>query len=226
MDFINEYSYNKNRTENEEIEELKNKIILLQNDKNYLESRISELIKGKLENKLNEDVNENENKEIKNKIKNLNNKLSGYEKENKDLKNKIKNLNNKFNEDKNKIISNSSLNNNNNKDKLIELMDKLLVKEKEINDIKSILPYELKKGDKLMTIIFYSVDQKIHYSLICKNTDKFSVIEQKLFEIFPDCQEENYYFLANGIRINRFKTLEELKLKNSSIITMNIPDFE
>ena len=100
-------------------------------------------------------------------------------------------------------------------------MEELKRKENEIKDIKSILSFDLKKDDKLMTIIFYSVDQKYHYSLICKNTDKFSTIEQKLFEIFPECQEENYFFMANGIQINRYKTLEELKLKNSDIITMN-----
>ena len=77
-----------------------------------------------------------------------------------------------------------------------------------------------------MTVIFFSVDQTIHYSLICKNTDKFSNIEQKLFEVFPECQEENYYFMYNGCRINRYKTLEELNIKNSSIITMNVSEFE
>ena len=105
-------------------------------------------------------------------------------------------------------------------------MEELKKKENEIKEIKSILPFDLKNGEKLMTIIFFSVDQNIHYSLICKNTDKFSVIEQKLFEVFPEYQEDIYYFMANGIQINRYKTLEQLKLKNSSIITMNKLEFE
>ena len=159
-------------------------------------------------------------KEYENKIIILKNRLNEYEKENKDLKNKIIYLNNILNNEKNKTISNNNLN------KILELMEEIKKKEKEIKDIKSILPYDFKKGDKLMTIIFYSVDQDIHYSLICKNTDKFSNVEQKLFEQFPKCQEDTYYFMANGIQINRYKTLEQLKLKNSAIITMNKYEFE
>ena len=212
MEFVNENNNNLNNNQNnkENINELKNKIIKLEKDNNNLKNEINKL--------------ENNNKKYINEINELNNKLIKYENENKELKNKIINLNNLLNKENNKNISNN--NQNNNKDKIIELMEKLNIKENEIKEIKSILPFDLKYGDKLMTIIFISVDQKIHYSLICKNTDKFSVIEQKLFEVFPQCQEENYYFMANGIQINRYKTLEQLKLKNSSIITMNKYEFE
>ena len=164
------------------------------------------------------------NKKYINEINKLKNKLNEYENENNNLKKEIINLNNLLNEEKKKKISND--NSNNNLNRFFELMEKLNIKENEIKEIKSILPFDLKKGEKLMTIIFFSVDQKIHYSLICKNTDKFTNIEQKLFEVFPECQEENYYFIANGIQINRYKTLEQLKLKNSAIITMSKNEFE
>ena len=100
-------------------------------------------------------------------------------------------------------------------------MNQLIIKDKELKDIKSALPFDLKKGEKIMTIIFSSIDQNINYALICKNTDTINNIEQKLFKEFPECQEENYYYMANGEKINRYKTLEELKIKNSAIITMN-----
>ena len=192
--------------------ELKNKIEVLEKDKKNLENRINELMKENMKIK-----------EYKKEINLLKNKLEVYEKDNEELKNKIKNLNKNIDEKK-KIFPNNDINNN--KDKIIELMEELKIKEKEIKDIKSVLPFELKKNDKLLSVIFFSVDQKIHYSLICKNTDKFSRIEEKLFEAFPDCQEENYYFMYNGCRINRYKTLEELNIKNSSIITMNVSEFE
>ena len=202
----NKLKYNQNSKDNENIIELQNKIIELEKDKKELQSIIDELKKDNMRIK-----------EYENEINKLKNKLNEYEKENQNLKNQINKLNN---------ILNDVGNSNNNLNKIVELMEELKMKENEIKDIKSILSFDIKKGDKLMTIIFYSVDQKYHYSLICKNTDKFSTIEQKLFEIFPECQEENYYFMANGIRINRYKTLEELKIKNSDIITMNISEFE
>ena len=150
----------------------------------------------------------------------LRNKLNELENENKNLKNSVINLNNLLNEEKNKN------NQNINKDKMLELMNELIKKENEIKEIKSILPFDIKKDDKIMTIIFYCIDEQIHFSLICKNTDKFSNIEQKLFEEYPNCQQEHYYFMANGTQINRYKTLEELQLKNSSVITMHKLDIE
>ena len=203
MEFVNENNNNviNNQNNKENINELKNKIKKLENEKNSLENKMNEL--------------KTNNKKYENEINILKNKLKEYENENKELKNTITNLNNLLNNGKNKIIS------YNNKDRIIELMDELKIKENEIKEIKSIIPFNLQKGEKLMTVIFYSVDQKIHYSLICKNTDKFSVIEQRLFEVYPESQDENYYFMANGIQINRYKTLEALKLTNSAIITMN-----
>jgi len=78
------------------------------------------------------------------------------------------------------------------------------------------------KGDKLMTVIFISDDQKVHYSLICKSTDKFKDVEQRLYKIYPEFSKTNNYFLANGNTINKSKNLEENKIKNSNIITLYI----
>ena len=54
------------------------------------------------------------------------------------------------------------------------------MKEKEIKELKNKIENNSNNFDNLMTVIFYSTDQKIHYSLICKKTDIFSVIEKKL----------------------------------------------
>ena len=211
MDFIkqnennNNLVNNQNNKSNHEINEFKNKIILLEKEKENLEKKVNDL--------------KNNNKIYENEIITLKNKLKEYEKENITLKNKKNNLNNRPNEQSNKNNENNNLN------KIFELMEQIKIKDNEIQEYKSILPNGFKKGDKLISVIFYSVDQKIHYSLICKNTDDFSTIETKLFKQFPEYQEDGYYFLANGTKINKYKTLEELKLKNSSIITMNIDEF-
>ena len=71
-----------------------------------------------------------------------------------------------------------------------------------------------------MTVIFISLDQKIHYSIICKNTDIFSKIEKDLYDEYPEYGEEENYFLANGKRVIKHKSLVQNNINNSDIITL------
>ena len=103
-------------------------------------------------------------------------------------------------------------------------MKQLREKEEEIKNIKSMIQFDLKPGEKLISVIFVSVDQKIHYSLICKNTDIFSNVENALYKQFPEYKETENYFLINGVKVNKYKTLTENKIINSSIITLNTYD--
>ena len=125
-------------------------------------------------------------------------------------------------------MKNININNNNinDKNKIIDLMEKLEMKEKEIKELKYKIEYNSNNFSNLMTVIFYSTDHKIHYSLICKKTDKFMNLENKLYEIYPKYKEFENYFLVNGQKINRFKTLEENKIKNSQVITLTQYDLE
>ena len=75
-----------------------------------------------------------------------------------------------------------------------------------------------------MSIIFLSVDQKIHHSFVYKNTDIFAEIEQKLYVEYPEYKEEENYFITNGYKVNRFKSLDENNIKSSDKITLNIID--
>ena len=86
--------------------------------------------------------------------------------------------------------------------------------------MKSRFPFELLENEKLMTVIIMSGDQKIHYSIICKNTEKFTTIEHKLYEKYPEYLESENYFLINGNKVNKYKSLYEIKIKNSDIIFM------
>ena len=187
--------------------------------------------------------------ELKKTINNLNNEINNLKyqlkyiekendnikKENIQLKNEknnllltIQNLQYKLNEEtKNNNRKNINLNYNNNsnnssdKSKIIELLnEKLQMKDKEIKELKNKIEY-----NNLMTVIFYSTDQKIHYSLICKKSDKFMNIENKLYEIYPEYKECENYFMVNGQKINRFKTLEENRIRNSQVITLTQYDF-
>ena len=111
--------------------------------------------------------------------------------------------------------------NNNFENEVLELVKDLREKEKEIKNLKSSLPFEIKQGEKLMSIIFVSVDQKIHHSFICKNTDIFINLEKSLYDIYPKFGECENYFLLNGNKINKYKSLESNNIKDSDIITLN-----
>ena len=54
-----------------------------------------------------------------------------------------------------------------------------------------------------------------------KNTDKFHIIEEKLYEKYPEYIENENYFTVNGIRINKYKTFEQNNIKYSDIILLN-----
>ena len=43
------------------------------------------------------------------------------------------------------------------------------MKEEKIKELKSFLPFEMTRGEKILSVIFSSFDQKFHYSIISKN---------------------------------------------------------
>ena len=163
----------------------------------------------------------NKNEKLTKKISEL--EISLNEKNSKivDLNNKIKNLEellkNKTNEF-NKVISKTIVSNHK---ELYEIINKNNI---EIENLKAKLaryPFELLPGEKMMSIIFCSINQEIHYSIICKNTDLFVNVELKLYEYYPNYRDDSNYFTANGDRINKYKNLDENKIKNSEVILLN-----
>ena len=163
-----------------------------------------------------------EEKQMKNE---RNNEIKNLESINERLTKELKDLKNEINEMKAKERNIKEINDlakgDLRNEKLIELIEKLEGKEKEIKEIKSRFQFELSEGEKLISIIMVLTNQKIHISFICKNTDKFTKVEYLLYEIYPEYMETDNYFIHNGNKINKYKSLEENKIKNSDIITLN-----
>ncbi len=88
-----------------------------------------------------------------------------------------------------------------------------------INDIKLNIPLQIKSEEKMMSIIFISIDQNIHYSIICKNTDIFANIEKIFYDKYPEYKNIRNEFFVNGNKVDRFKNIDDNKIKNSDIIT-------
>ena len=185
-----------------------------------------------------ENKEEEDKKEIldlRNRLKQTNNLLANEKKITQQLSERVKNLEKELKIEKNKNFelteknkelenlrnNNSNKDNKDNKDNIMKLMDKLLLKEEEIQEMKSRYPFEISKGEKLMSVIFMSSNQEIHYSIICKDSDKFTSVENSLYDEFPRFRETENFFLSNGNKINKYKTLKENNLKNGSIIILN-----
>ena len=138
------------------------------------------------------------------------------EKENFNLKNQIQQLNNKINFQNNnnyQIISSNS-------NTYLE-MNNLYKQINELNEKLKRYPFVLEKGERIMSVIFSSVDQNIHYSIVCKNTDKINKLEEELYKEYPQFSETDNYFMCKGKVINKFHTFESNNIKNGDVIVVN-----
>ena len=141
--------------------------------------------------------------------------------ENANLKQKISQLQFQLNSQNMNNISNIQ---NNSYDKLINLINE---KENIIKNLKEKIkryPFVLEKNEKIMSIIFSSVNQKVNYSMVCKNTDTIHKLEEKLYEEYPYLSERENYFLCKGRLLNKFISFEKNNIKNGDIILLNQND--
>ena len=194
-----------------EINDLKNRNNTLLTENNKLRTEIS-----KLNNKiseLNTRISQltNINNSLKNDIDNYQNNINKLTSDNEKLVNQLKNLG-----ENNKVKSFG----NDKEELFISLMKKIELKDNQINQIKSVLPFQLENNETLLPIIFVTMDSKVHYSLICKDTEIFSQVEYRLYKKYPEYNESENYFTVNGIKVNRFKSLKDNSIRYSDIVIM------
>ena len=156
----------------------------------------------------------------KNKIKTNNIKLNKEKDKNKKLNEKIIKLEKELDNERKMVkLLKDKINNSSN---IIELQKLLELKNKEIEELKfKNDPLYFKPGEKIYSINFTSIDQKIgHYCIPCKNTDIFAKLEIKLYEDYPEYKDKETYFIKNGDRIKRFKSLDENNIKSNDILML------
>ena len=151
-------------------------------------------------------MNKNQNEIYKNIINELEKKI-------KKLELIIKEKDNIINE-YNKREFNKISNNNNYINRIKEL-------EIEIEKYKN---YCLSPGEKLITIKFISTDQKINFNTFAKKTDIFTKLETSLYKYYTQYKETENYFLVNGKKVNKHKTLEENKINDNDVLTLGMID--
>ena len=108
------------------------------------------------------------------------------------------------------------------------------IKNKKLNNIlknledlvKQFKTYILSPGEDFISIKIVSADQIVKFSTIAKFNDKFTKIENILYDNFPEYKETENFFLANGIKVNKYKKIEENNIKNNDVLTLNIIENE
>ena len=112
---------------------------------------------------------------------------------------------------------------------MLSLQELLSKKEIEIDKLKNELKNISNKIDPLIhesqitSVHFTSDDQKINYSIACTKKNVFAEIEEKLYKEYPEYRETNNFFMANGVQILRFKTIEENQIGNGRPVILCVP---
>ena len=146
----------------------------------------------------------------------LANEYNKLKNENKTLKNKIDDLNytiNKYNQMTIKLKNDCDIM----RDQLSKLSKDACTSFNETCDV---------NWKEVLAVNFISHDQRIsNYSIVCKKTDLFVELEEKLYNEYPEFKDYLTYCLAHGQPILRFKTLEENNIRNNDKIIV-FCDFE
>ena len=75
-----------------------------------------------------------------------------------------------------------------------------------------------KEIDNMFAINFESTNQNIKCPMVCKKTDNFNTLEEKLYRDYPQLKNKNLVFMANGSVINRDETLDNNGIKSGNAI--------
>ena len=186
--------------------------------KNYIKVQIknryakSRRVQSKLYKEINETINkyEFELNELNKTIKRLKKIIEEKEKKIKEEMKNIQKLKNSLN--LRRLSNKKNLNK--------EYLEEVKLYENIINQIKMNIPIERKDEEKRISVIFMSIDQNIHYSIICKGTDKITDIVKLIYEKYPEYETYKNEFFSNGNKIDLNKNLDCNKIKYGDIITI------
>ena len=86
----------------------------------------------------------------------------------------------------------------------------------------------INEGEKIMSVNFVSIGKNdiSNYSLPCKNSDSFELLEARLNHDYPDLKKYQTLYMVNTRKIDKLKSLEENNIKTNDIINVFILDTE
>jgi len=188
----------------------------------FIESKSNKIINNNSLDDKNNLFNDEINK-LNNRIKQLETELNNEKEKNKKLNEQIRNYKKNRQDLNEKLSGNNSIDNN----KILELEKIIATKTDEINVLKSKLNDSnidnIQPGEKIIAIGFISSDQTIqNFFRPCKDSDLFVRLEEKLYDEYPKYKDVETYFLVNGKKVLRFKSMKENNIKNGQVIMLNI----
>ena len=176
----------------------------IENDSNKIKNNNNDLLNDK----------KNKNIELINRIKQLENDLNNEKEKNKNLNEQIEKYKKIIKDLNDKLLGNNFVDNN----KVSELQNIIKEKIDEINVLKSKLSdsniENIQPGEKIIAIGITSSDQSIqNFIRPCKDSDLFVKLEEKLYDEYPQFKDVDTYFLANGRKVLRFRSIKENNIK-------------
>ena len=188
----------------------------------FIENKSNELINKNFRDGKNNLLND-ENNKLKNRIKQLETELINEKEKNKNLNEQIKKYIKYLKELNDKLSGNNSVDNN----RILKLEKIINKKNDEINVLKAKLNISninnIQPGEQILAIGFTSSDQNIqNFFRPCKDSDLFVRLEEKLYDEYPKYKDIETYFLVNGKKVLRFKSIKENNIKNGQVIMLNI----
>jgi len=78
------------------------------------------------------------------------------------------------------------------------------------------------ENENTICISIQTSDQNRSHLYACKENDQFIIYRDKFLNEFQEYKSKNIYFFSNGEKIDENKTLKENKIKDNSIIVLNI----
>ena len=145
---------------------------------------------------------ENEINELKDKLNKANKIIDKQKVEIQDLKNQLNSFKN-IDLNKINILQNEVNDKNNQLNQLRQQLQNINLNTNQNNQ-------NIFFANKCVT--FITQDSSLFYAIPCNGNSTFSEVEEKLYKEYPEYRETNNTFLANGIEILRFKTINDNKI--------------
>ena len=130
-------------------------------------------------------------------------------------------LNDKISNENNNISNNINLSQNESQSLNANSINDITSNNSSINLNKKEKNISVLKQEKIIVLKFISSDQCLNYSIVCKSTDKFNLLINRIFDIYPEYIEKKCFFICNGNVINEYKDIQENKIKNGDTIIVN-----
>ena len=130
-------------------------------------------------------------------------------------------LNDKISNENNNISNNINLSQNESQSLNANSINDITSNSSSINLNKKEKNISVLKQEKIIVLKFISSDQCLNYSIVCKSTDKFNLVINRIFDIYPEYIEKKCFFMCNGNVINEYKDIQENKIKNGDTIIVN-----